>query len=113
MRISRNQSLKNVIKLEANAHTIAQANAGKAVNLKNKPMSDSRTIKSIAVKGLRLDNYLKTYWADGKQKQEAIDKFVAVWGNSMASHFLSKYDDAESLIWALDSKNLNLFIEKF
>lgn len=31
----------------------------------------------------------------------------------MANHFLGKYDNADSLIWALDSENLELFIQKF
>lgn len=74
---------------------------------------ESREIKSIATKGIRLQNYLNAFHRDGNQKQEAINKCFAVWGDTMASHFLLKYDDAESLIWALDSKNLDLFIEKF
>jgi hypothetical protein len=31
----------------------------------------------------------------------------------MAEHFLSKYDDVDSLIWALDNTNLDLFIKLF
>lgn len=73
---------------------------------------DSRLAKSIAIKGLRLEKYLNAYNTESN-KEEALKKFVAVWGSSMASHFLSKYDDAESLIWAFDSDNLELFIEKF
>jgi len=72
-----------------------------------------RDIKSIATKGLRLDRYLKIYDADGSQKKEVVKKFEFVWGSNMAAHFLTKYDDAESLIWALDSDNLQLFADKF
>lgn len=49
----------------------------------------------------------------GNQKNETTQKFAAVWGDHLAGHFLSKYDDAESLIWALDSENLNLFVTRF
>lgn len=74
---------------------------------------DSRLAKSIAIKGLRLQECLKDYQGEGNNKEQALKKFVAVWGSHMASHFLMKYDDAESLIWAFDSDNLELFIEKF
>lgn len=74
---------------------------------------DSRLVKSIAVKGLRLEKYLKAYQKEESLKKQTVEKFGAVWGPSMASHFLSKYNDAESLIWAFDGDNLELFIEKF
>lgn len=74
---------------------------------------DSRTIKSVATKGIRLQSYLNAYHRDGEQKEESVKKFVAVWGNHLAAHFLLKYDDAEELIWALDSNNLELFVSKF
>lgn len=74
---------------------------------------ETKTIKSIAVKGLRLQKYLNVYHAHGSQQKEATQKFVKVWGRSMAAHFLIKYDDAESLIWAMDEENLKLFIENF
>lgn len=82
---------------------------------------DSRLAKSIAVKGLRLQKYLEAYQGTGdddkervlQRRQQTLQKFGAVWGSSMASHFLTKYNDAESLIWAFDSDNLELFIEKF
>lgn len=48
-----------------------------------------------------------------EDKKRAKDEFIRVWGDSMAEHFLSKYNDAESLIWALDIDNLELFIYKF
>lgn len=74
---------------------------------------DSRAIKSIATKGLKLQKSLDAYNQGGNQKNETTQKFAAVWGDHLAGHFLSKYDDAESLIWALDSENLNLFVTRF
>ena len=74
---------------------------------------DSRLAKSIALKGLRLQECLNDYQSEGSNKEQALKKFVAVWGSSMASHFLSEHDDAKSLIWDFDDNNLELFIEKF
>lgn len=74
---------------------------------------DSRLAKTIATKGIRLGKFLKAYQDNDTQKQEVSQKFINVWGFNMAAHFLSKYDDAESLIWALDATNLKLFIEEF
>jgi len=87
-------------------------NLGNNKKSKEKTMT-SREKKSIAVNGLRLQKYLTAYHAGGRQKKEAKQKFVNVWGESMADHFLSKYNDSESLIWALDHINLELFIKKF
>lgn len=69
--------------------------------------------KRILVKALKLEKCFKAYAADGRQKQEVIEKFESVWGKEMTNHFLWKYSDAESLIWAFDSTNLELFITKF
>lgn len=69
--------------------------------------------KRILIKALRLEKYFRAYNVLGSQKDEAFRKFEQVWGTAMANHFLSKYDDAESLIWALDSNNLELFIKNF
>lgn len=74
---------------------------------------DSTLVKRIALKGLRLQECLNDYQGTESSKEQALKKFVAVWGTSMASHFLIKYDNAESLIWAFDSDNLELFIDKF
>lgn len=74
---------------------------------------DIHTVKRITLKGLRLQACLDDYQSEGSNKEQALKKFVAVWGPNMASHFLMKYDDAESLIWAFDSDNLELFIDKF
>lgn len=68
--------------------------------------------KTILTKALKLDQCIKEYDA-GKYKEENLKKFEAVWGSHLASHFLMKYDNAESLIWALDDDNLKLFIDKF
>ncbi|MDZ7664624.1 MAG: hypothetical protein U5K27_04740 [Desulfotignum sp.] len=56
--------------------------------------------KLILTKALKLDQCIKEYDA-GKYKEENLRKFEAVWGAHLASHFLLKYNDAESLIWAL------------
>lgn len=69
--------------------------------------------KPTLIKGIRLEKYFKSYRENEGQRKQIIAKFTDVWGSSMADHFLSKYDDAESLIWAFDSKNLTLFIQKF
>ena len=74
---------------------------------------DSSLVKRIALKGLRLQECLNDYQGEGNNKEQALKKFVAVWGSSMASYFLSEHDDAKSLIWAFDDNNLELFIEKF
>ena len=72
----------------------------------------SRETKIFLLKGLRLQKYFDAYKVKA-QRQQTINKFTEVWGSFMANHFLSKYDDADSLIWALDSENLELFINKF
>jgi hypothetical protein len=69
-------------------------------------------MKKVLVNALRLQKYFEAY-KDKNKKQEVIEKFTAVWGKSMAEHFLWKYDNAEDLIWAFDSENLQLFIDKF
>lgn len=76
-------------------------------------LNQSREFKGLLTKALKLQQCLNAYHADGRQRGEAFDKFQRVWGHSMANHFLSKYDDANTLIWALDLKNLNLFIKRF
>tara|TARA_R100000027_G_scaffold55112_1_gene44271 strand:+ start:2978 stop:3208 length:231 start_codon:yes stop_codon:yes gene_type:complete len=69
-----------------------------------------RDFASIAVKGIRLEKCFASY---SERKEDVRQKFEAVWGVNMASHFLMKYDNAEDLIYHLDGDNLNLFIEKF
>lgn len=70
--------------------------------------------KNILVKAVRLQKYFDSYLESSDKKEQLVfEKFKNVWGENMASHFLSKYIDAESLIWAFDSRNLELFIEKF
>lgn len=70
-------------------------------------------VKNQLVKALRLQKYFLAYQAGGNQKAQVIEKFTQVWGQRLAEHFLWKYDDAESLIWALDSENLQLYLDKF
>lgn len=70
------------------------------------------TDKAILTKPLKLEKCFKDY-QEKRFKSEVLKKFEAVWGTSLADHFLSKYTDAESLIWALDSNNMQLFINKF
>lgn len=62
--------------------------------------------------GARLEKYMQAYKSEQNRKQ-VLEKFENVWGTTLAYHFLQKYDDAISLIWALDSVNLELFITKF
>lgn len=76
-------------------------------------MMDSRTLKGIACKSVRLDKCLVAYHSNGEAKDIVMNKFTQVWGSSLANHFLSKYDDAESMIWALDSENLEKLIAYF
>ena len=70
-------------------------------------------VKKTLLKAIRLEQCFKNYPTSAQAKKEVFDKFKAVWGESMANHFLGKYDNADSLIWALDSENLELFIKKF
>lgn len=70
--------------------------------------------RRILVKALRLQKAFNMYDSKNEDyKNEALTKFEAVWGITLANHFLGKYGDAESLIFALDDDNLKLFIEKF
>lgn len=73
---------------------------------------ETRDLKKIAVLGIKLEKYLKS-WNIEEEKKEVGIKFTNVWGSQLAYHFLTKYDDAESMIWALDNENLELFITKF
>ena len=70
-------------------------------------------VKKTLLKAIRLENCFKIYNDSEQSKKEVFNKFKAVWGESMANHFLGKYDNADSLIWALDNENLELFIQKF
>jgi hypothetical protein len=69
--------------------------------------------RSILLKGLRLENCIKDYLSGGSGKKGAYMKFESVWGTHLADHFLSKYSDAKSLIYALDDENLALFVKLF
>ena len=66
-------------------------------------------IKKMLCKAINLDRCLKMYNDKEGNKKEVFSKFERVWGTSLANHFLGKYDAAESLIWALDQDNFNLF----
>lgn len=70
-------------------------------------------IKKTLLKAIRLENCFKIYPTSEQAKREVFEKFKAVWGDTMANHFLGKYNNADSLIWALDSENLELFITNF
>lgn len=69
--------------------------------------------KKVLLKSYRLVKYFKTYATNEDQRKEVFEKFKQVWGGTLANHILSKYDNAESLIWALDDNNLELFIKHF
>lgn len=73
---------------------------------------DSRTAKLLTLKGLRLEKLFIA--AKERGRLDPIrTKFTSVWGQTMADHFLSKYSDAESLIWALDGENMEKFVRHF
>lgn len=75
---------------------------------------DIPALKRIALKGLKLQECLNDYnQGEGNIKKQAIQKFINVFGKHLASHFLMKYDNAESLIWAFDNENFELFIKNF
>lgn len=65
--------------------------------------------KKVLLKSYRLEKYA----TNEDQRKEVFEKFKQVWGGTLANHILSKYDNAESLIWALDDNNLELFIKHF
>lgn len=70
--------------------------------------------KRELIKALRLEKAFKAYEnGTDEEKRTVRKKFADVWGDDMAWHFLISYKDAEDLIWGFDSKNLNLFLEKF
>jgi hypothetical protein len=71
-----------------------------------------RNLKKIAVLGIKLERCLEDWKIEGRKK-EVEGKFTNVWGTRLANHFLSKYENAESMIWALDEENLELFIKRF
>ena len=68
--------------------------------------------RTILIKALTLQKYFDAY-KNADQRNFVLEKFVVVWGNDLAQHFLFKYNDAENLIQNLDSDNLDLFINKF
>lgn len=75
-------------------------------------------VKKILVKSLTLDKCLRAYHAYRSEEKEAkrkeiFDHFEKVWGTTLANDYLSEYDDAKSMIAALDEDNLNLFINRF
>lgn len=75
---------------------------------------DIPALKRIALKGLKLQECLNDYnQGEGNIKKQAIQKFINVFGEHLASHFLIKYDNAQSLIWAFDNENFELFIKNF
>lgn len=71
-------------------------------------------IKQILVKPLKLQKTFDAYKnGNENDKKLAYLSFEKTWGAFIAQHFLSKYSDAESLIFALDSENMDLFVDKF
>ncbi|PWJ53395.1 hypothetical protein CLV98_1238 [Dyadobacter jejuensis] len=75
-------------------------------------MTDIIKQKGILLKALRLERSLQGY-SDPATAKMLDAKLVQIFGPQLANHFLSKYSDAESLIWSLDEENLKLFIERF
>ena len=72
----------------------------------------NRMEKKHLIKALRLQKYFDAYRNENR-RSEIEEKFTQCWGAMLAQHFLSKYSTAEELIWALDTQNLRLFIERF
>ena len=70
-------------------------------------------IKRTIIQGIKLDKWFMGFSSKEITRQEIFNKFEMVWGTSLADHFLSKYSTAESLIHALDSDNLELFMQHF
>ncbi len=80
------------------------------VKIKTKKKIKMNIDKKVLTNVLLLERAFSDY-KDGKEG--TYNKFEYVWGAEMANHFLLKYSDAESLIWALDERNLRLFIDRF
>ncbi len=71
-------------------------------------------VKKILLKSIKLQKAFDSYInEDDFSKKEVFSMFEKTWGTSLANYFLGGYDNADSLIWALDSENLELFIQKF
>ncbi len=72
--------------------------------------------RKILLKPLKLKEALDDYNdpAISQNRKNNIAKyFKKVWGNHIGSHFLDKYESAESLICKFDSQNLEKFINDF
>ena len=71
-------------------------------------------VKKMLLKSLKLHNLFINAIKNPAQYESILrQKFIDVWGVNIGLHFLSKYNDAESLIWALDGENTQLFMDKF
>jgi len=71
-------------------------------------------LKKLCEKALKLQATFQMYNGTNKEnKQIAIRKFNDVWGKQLTAHFFSKYNNAEDLIWHLDSENFELFVNRF
>ena len=66
--------------------------------------------KRILCKALKLQKCFDEY---KQNKKEVRKKFISVWGETLAEHFLCNNSNAEEMIWSFDSDNLQLFINKF
>ena len=71
-------------------------------------------VKKTLLKSLKLQEAFNSYNEENSlSRKDVFTKFEKTWGTMLANHFLGKYDNAESLIWALDSENLELFVKLF
>jgi hypothetical protein len=71
-------------------------------------------VKKILLKSIKLQKAFDSYNNEDQiSKKEVFTMFEKTWGTSLANHFLGKYANAESLIWALDNENLELFMKLF
>ena len=71
--------------------------------------------REIMEHALYLDADLKAYHSadtNPERKKEIKEDYLRMWGD-VAHHILDEYPNAGSLMWKLDRKLINLFLEKY
>ncbi len=71
--------------------------------------------REIMEHALFLDADLKNYHSADttpEYKKEIKEHYLMIWGD-VAHHILGEYASAENLLWKLDNKLVNLFLEKY
>jgi len=69
-------------------------------------------LRNILVKSIRLKECLNEFHSNINRAQ-IKRKFCSVWGEEMGVHLLENYTNAETLIFNFDSKNLEIYLDKF